>query len=63
MTAPYYQDESTALYLGDFEEVLPTLGVKADAILTVLAGVGRQSRSVPRFPVRSHPRTCGGPGA
>jgi len=31
---PYYADESVTLYLGDFRDVLPTLGVTFDAILT-----------------------------
>jgi len=34
MTAPYYADESVTLWLGDFRDVLPTLNVKADLILT-----------------------------
>lgn len=34
MATPYYQDGAVTLYLGDFRDVLPTLGVKADLILT-----------------------------
>lgn len=31
---PYYADESVTLYLGDCREVLPSLGLKADCIVT-----------------------------
>lgn len=31
---PYYQDELVTLYLGDCREILPTLGVTADCIVT-----------------------------
>ena len=34
MTAPYYADESVTLYHGKFEDILPTLGVTADLIVT-----------------------------
>jgi site-specific DNA-methyltransferase (adenine-specific) len=34
VTAPYYADDRVALYLGDFREVLPTLDVQADLIVT-----------------------------
>jgi len=34
MTIPYFQDESVSLYLGDFRDVLPTLEVTADLIVT-----------------------------
>lgn len=35
MTEPYYNDDAVKLYLGDFREVLPTLGdVTFDAIVT-----------------------------
>ena len=33
MNAPYYQDESVTLYLGDCREVLPALNVTADCIV------------------------------
>lgn len=31
MTEPYYQDDRVTLYRGDMREILPALGVKADA--------------------------------
>jgi site-specific DNA-methyltransferase (adenine-specific) len=31
---PYYSDDSVALYHGKFEEILPTLGITADLIVT-----------------------------
>jgi site-specific DNA-methyltransferase (adenine-specific) len=31
---PYFQDEHVALYLGDMQEILPTLDVKADCVVT-----------------------------
>jgi site-specific DNA-methyltransferase (adenine-specific) len=34
VSAPYYVDDRVTLYLGDFREVLPTLDVKADLIVT-----------------------------
>lgn len=34
MSAPYYADEAVTLYHGDCREVLPTLEVKADLIVT-----------------------------
>jgi site-specific DNA-methyltransferase (adenine-specific) len=34
VTTPYYQDERVTLYLGDFREVLPTLDVIPDLVLT-----------------------------
>lgn len=34
MSAPYYRDEHVALWHGDFREVLPTIDVAADAIVT-----------------------------
>lgn len=33
MTIPYYQDDRVTLYLGDFREVLPGLGITADLIV------------------------------
>lgn len=36
-TAPYYQDDHVQLYLGDMREVLPALGITADACVTDLA--------------------------
>ncbi|MGW9638853.1 DNA-methyltransferase [Streptomyces albidoflavus] len=34
MAHPYYQDEQVTLYLGDMREVLPSLGVTTDLIVT-----------------------------
>lgn len=34
MTAPYYTDGQVTLYLGDMREVLPQLGLQADAVVT-----------------------------
>ncbi len=34
MSAPYYEDADVTLYLGDFREVLPSLDVRVDAIVT-----------------------------
>lgn len=34
MTAPYYADDAVTLFLGDFREVLPSIDVHADAIVT-----------------------------
>jgi DNA modification methylase len=34
MAEPYYEDESVTLYLGDCLEILPTLGVTADLMVT-----------------------------
>jgi site-specific DNA-methyltransferase (adenine-specific) len=34
MSTPYYVDDRVTLYLGDFREVLPTLDIQADLILT-----------------------------
>lgn len=31
---PYYEDDSTTLYLGDCRDVLPTLNLTADAVIT-----------------------------
>lgn len=31
---PYYSDDRVSLYLGDMREVLPTLGIQADAVVT-----------------------------
>lgn len=31
---PYYADEHVQLYLGDMREVLPALGIEADACIT-----------------------------
>ena len=33
MIAPYYADEHVALYLGDFREILPELGLVADLVV------------------------------
>jgi site-specific DNA-methyltransferase (adenine-specific) len=32
--APYYTDDQVTLYLGDMREILPTLGLQADCIVT-----------------------------
>jgi len=34
MAAPYYQDEHVTLFLGDFRDVLPTINVQVDAVVT-----------------------------
>jgi site-specific DNA-methyltransferase (adenine-specific) len=34
MTAPYYQDDLVQLWCGDFRDILPTLTLEADLILT-----------------------------
>lgn len=34
MIEPYYADDTVSLYLGDCRDVLPTLGVRADLIVT-----------------------------
>lgn len=34
MSAPYFTDGTVTLYLGDFRDILPTLDIKADAIVT-----------------------------
>lgn len=33
MSEPYWSDETTSLYLGDFREILPTLGLDIDLIV------------------------------
>lgn len=33
MTAPYWEDDTVQLYLGDMREVLPALGITADLVL------------------------------
>ena len=34
MTAPYYADATTTLYLGDMREILPALDHEVDAVVT-----------------------------
>lgn len=51
MSAPYYEDERVSLYLGDWREILPTLGMKADLILTD-PPYGETSLSWDRWPDR-----------
>ena len=58
VSQPYYQDDYVTLYHGDSLEVLPTLDIKADVLLTdpapqnVLHIVPLQSRST--SPRRDH---------